>query len=519
MKRDVSTYNVNIISRFILISLIALTGIEAIFHPAFENIYGCFTFILAWILLSKLVLIQENINKCFLPFWALFGLGICFFFLPLAITLLEGKPLTFRFSCPYDTFNFQLLNLMMLIVAYRACYSLYNNNNFISRLWGKIGFFEPPTDNQIWAISILGVLSLLFQLVIMGTDEAAAENLGVMGHLIGVTKVYAIFPVLLLFPKLYGAKDNKKHAQRLAIIFYLIFISCLALATGKRTMIFSSFVTIIMCYVVPVFSENKKVFSQKTFIYVLLSLYLITGPVADLAAAMALGRDNKDTASSSQTFDNIIALYQDKETLHTMYQTFLSQTDNGGDNLSGWSEYYVDNIMLDRFCNLRVCDMTIDYAKSLGFNNPVMHEYMRKQVLYLLPTPLLNTLGIKTNKFEHQYTPGDLFSMESLNLRYYHGYRVAGDVGIGLYLWGYMYYIYAFFIYIVFFYYLSSITKETNVGLVILPLPVLADLFRYLLQFNNATGIVGVVSLILRTGWQAIILYCIIMFFVKKIVK
>ena len=194
-------------------------------------------------------------------------------------------------------------------------------------------------------------------------------------------------------------------------------------------------------------------------------------------------------------------------------------TDNGGDNLSGWSEYYVDNIMLDRFCNLRVCDMTIDYANNLGHDNPVMHDYMSNQVLFLLPTPILNALGVKLNKYELNFTPGDLLSMESLNIGHYHGYRVAGDVGIGLFLWGYKYFIWAFFIYFAFFYFLSTNIKSSHTGLLILPLPVLTDLFRYFLQFNNSIGIVGIVTTVLRTGWQAIVIYCVIMFVVKRIIK
>ena len=60
--------------------------------------------------------------------------------------------------------------------------------------------------------------------------------------------------------------------------------------------------------------------------------------------------------------------------------------------------------------------MTIAYAHKLGFDNPIMHEYMANQILFVLPTPILNALGIHINKFELQYTPGDLLSMESLNI-------------------------------------------------------------------------------------------------------
>lgn len=510
--------NVKIINKWILATLCILTFLEIFIFPEFENIYGCFTFIVAWGFLSVFVMNQQNVNKCFLPFIALLGLGICFFFLPLLITMIEGKPLTFRFQCPIQTFNYQLINLLMLILAYRICLNVYKSRNILSRLWSKLGYFTPPTDKQIWAMGIIGVLSQIFLLLIMGTDEARAENLGFFGHLLGVTKNFACFPVLLLFKNLYSISVKTRTNKQL-VILYLIILLVLGLATGKRTAIFSSLVTIVMCYVVPIFTENKRIFSHRTLLIGFIGIYLITGPIADLAAAMALGRDNSERTSSNETFQNIIDLYQDKERLNAMYKTFLMTTDNAGDNLSGWSEYYVDNIMMDRFCNLRVCDMTIDYANKLGFNNPTMHEYFYNQLLFIFPTPILNLLGIQVNKFKYQYTPGDLMSMESLNIGHYHGYRVAGDVGIGLYLWGNWYFLFALFVYFSLFYFLSSLIKLENYSYILFPLPVLTDLFRYFLLFNNSTGIVGVTTTLLRTGWQAIVVYCIILFIIKKIIK
>ena len=350
--------NVSNISKWILILLCVLSLFEMVFYPEIENIYGCGTFIIGWLFLHFFVMKYRNAKKCFLPFISLFGLGICFYFMPLLMTLVEEKPLTFRFQNPYLTFNYQLLNLVMLILAFRLCLRIYRPNNVLSKLWNKIGYFTPPSDKQIWVMGFIGIFSQVFLLTIMGTEDAEAENLGLFGHLLGVTKVFACFPILLLFKKLYSNNTFTKTEKR-PIIIYLIVLAALGLATGKRTMIFSSFVTIAMCYIVPLFSENKKLFSRKSVIYCFIAIYLVTGPVADLAAAMALGRDNSEQTGAAKTFDNIIDLYQDKEKLHYLYNAFLLRTDNGGDNLSGWSEYYVDNIMLDRFCNLRVCDMTI----------------------------------------------------------------------------------------------------------------------------------------------------------------
>ncbi len=518
--RHRQTDSIDALTRWVFGTLAVFTLLEAAFFPQMENLYGCFTFFVAWGFLYPCVLKLkgEVRNKCFFPYLALLGLGLTFFWLPLIATFVEGKPLTFRFAVPYKTFTLQLLNLMMLIAAYRCCLHLYRTNNPLQRLWKKMGYFTAPTDLQVWAMGVVGLVSLILLLTIQGTDEADAENLGFWGHLLGVTKSFISFPCLLLFKQLYSG--NAQSTSKRSVFIYLGIMAVLSVATGKRTPIFLPVATLAFCYILPIITQGKRLFSTRNTILALIGVFLITGPVADLAMAMALGRDNTGQTSASKTFDNIWKIYRDKESLHTLYQISISNTDNVGNNEYGWSEYYVDNIILDRFCNIRVCDATIDYAYKLGLDNPKMQNYMQKNILYLLPTPILRRLGIYVNKFESQYTPGDLMSTEGLGLKHqYHGYRVAGDVGIGLYLWGYAYFFYAFLIYIVFFYFLSTKAEVFQNGVIIFALPAMNEIFRTLLTFNNDTGMLGVISTLLRTGWQNIILYCIIFAIIRKIVK
>ena len=106
--------NINIIYRVVISTLIVLTILEIFVYPDMSNLFGCITFILGWILLYNIVL-RTNKIKCFLPYFSMLGLGLSFFWLPLIITFIEGKPLTFRFENPYLTFFNQFLNLIMLI--------------------------------------------------------------------------------------------------------------------------------------------------------------------------------------------------------------------------------------------------------------------------------------------------------------------------------------------------------------------------------------------------------------------
>ena len=85
----------------------------------------------------------------FIPFVAIFFYGLCFFVLPIAATLLEGKPVTFRFQVPYITFFNLMINATVIAFAFRVCHRIYHEG-WLTRLWQKLGYFKVPTNRQIW---------------------------------------------------------------------------------------------------------------------------------------------------------------------------------------------------------------------------------------------------------------------------------------------------------------------------------------------------------------------------------
>lgn len=242
----------------------------------------------------------------------------------------------------------------------------------------------------------------------------------------------------------------------------------------------------------------------KRTILVALVIYLITGPVVDLFAAMALNRQNLDSKSK---FSDIIKLYNDKEKLHDSYQYLSAFQGMNSTNNLGWSEYYVDNILLDRFCNLRVQDASIFYATKLGYNNPAMHDFAEDFIFFRTPTFLTNALGIKKVS---RTSPGDLFVEQYFHEPHHIGQKVAGDTGIGLYLMGYLYYPFALIVYFLTFLFLGTLTKCSNGNLVI-PILVLTSFSKYFMHFVNAIGIFSSISLLMRTGWESVFVYCIVL--------
>ena len=155
-----------------------------------------------------------------------------------------------------------------------------------------------------------------------------------------------------------------------------------------------------------------------------------------------------------------IDLYQDKEKRHYLYNAFLLRTDNGGDNLSGWSEYYVDNIFLDRFCNLRTIDGTLYNAQKAGFGCNEGQRYFENFWIKEIPSFVANALG-KKKDFQGTATDHMVVSNFGEGVYYYTGYKVGGETGIGLWMFGYSYYFIAFLIYIFVFYFLAAFSAST----------------------------------------------------------
>lgn len=507
------------VKKWIWILLFISITFELIFFPAWENFIGCLTFIYAWLLINRFVLKRKYlVSGLMLPVLSISGLVFMYFFLPLPMTLLEGKPLTFNFEVPYTTWINQILFITSVVIAFLMCKSLYRPYCWLNSLWGKMGYFKSPTDTQLWLFGILGVGALFVQLFIQGEDsEEAVQNMGFMVQFIGFMKSYSVFPIFLMMPVLYKFQsDIKLFSWNHKVVIYIVFLILIGIATTRRSIMFQPIVAIAFPYVLLLIMNNKILINTKRSLLIIIGVYLLTGPVSNIAMAMILNRQISYEQNASRTMESVLELYSDKEKMHYLFQSQLMEYDNKGKNEDGWSEYYVDNILLDRFCNVRVIDATIFHAQNIGLGNSMMmKEYFRDYFINLVPSFLLGSV-----KKNYDITsPGDVLSSESLRRSsLYTGYRVAGDTGVGLSLWGYAFYLINTFVVFVFLYFLASLVKvDAKTKKLIIPIPVLASLMSYFMFFGNSYGIFKYFRFVLRDGWEAILVYCIMFFIIRQV--
>lgn len=505
--------NINYISHIGWYILIIATIFELILFPSLENLCGCTVCLYGWLLFSQFVFNNQNFRTLFLPTVAVSGYLVMYFFLPLVMTLVEFKPITYNFEVPFITFFNQTLNATIIILAFLVCKSIYKPNNFLNRLWNNIGFFKSPSDIQIWIMSISSlVLFAVSQLTLHTIDNSdysfddmqkSAEGGGIMSIFASLS-IYFGMPICFFFRKWYGSKEKMNY--KIALVIYFIILLMIALISTRRSVLFKPIFSAAIFYALYLVLENKKIFTTARFFLYSMLFLLLTGPVADLAMAMALRRGDVKTIS------DVVSMLSNRDELHKQFN-IMRDFAGDSDNSYSWSENYVNNIFLDRFCNLRVQDATIFYAHNLGYDNQKMHEYVKDKILYKIPTPIVHALG---EKKINRTTPTDLMLDEYFHIKGYTriGNMVTGDTGAGLYWLGYLYYPVAFIIYVFAFYFLGSLTT-LRFGTLIIPIPILCTMQSYFMYFGNAYGIISSIEMLIRDGWMEILVYCAFFFIIR----
>lgn len=500
----------NWIFRLLMISCLC----EMLFFYSPANFYGCLTLLYGWTLISTVVFKRKYILEYPLPTIAVFSLGFCYYFLPIIITLLEGKPLTFNFQVPFLTFSNQILNVTVIVLAYRVAIKLYKPNCLINKIWNKIGYMSVLTEKQIWVIGFLGLIALLSIVAGQGQEREYQNTGNMIEIIIRSISIFSIAPVCLYFKHLYGDYTTTKTKKY--VKFYIIILVIIGIATTRRLLIFNSVFIILLIFTFLAIYNNKRLFSRKNIIICLILSYLFTGPFADMAMAMILNRQSVYSSSANDTFEDVWKLYNDKEKLVTTYKYFMETMDNGGDNEYGWSEYYVNNIFLDRFCNLRTIDGTLYNAQKAGFGCYEGSKYYESFWINELPSSITNALGL-TKDFQGTAVDHMVINNFSENRYNLFGFKVGGDTGIGLWMFGYSYYIIAFLTYIIVFYFLCSLVNLKNSQLLI-PLPILVSFRMYFLFFLNGNGIfTRMGNTFTRNNLNIILIYCIMIFIIKRI--
>jgi len=498
-----------------LLRVLLVVGVigELIFFPSVPNFFGCIMAIISYMVFSyffKVAYIR------LFPFAFLMYLSMFMYrFLPLIATLAEGKPITYGFERPYQTFISEIILFLVSSIAfYFACNpnKVSFQNNLIQKTLQKVDFYEitPPI---IWVMGLIGFLIKAYNL-----STGAAEYGDVAGKfLIGLE--YLMFaPICLLFPDLI----RLKYSDKKIVWIYSILVITLNVASNKRHLIITPVGTMGLLFLLHVILKNinvTKLISPFKIIVGAVLIFFAMNLLGNLSTAMLHTRDvmlynaeQRNNADKLKAFEKTIEILQNKSLMTRLKDKKNKKEYNPLTNYhQNWSEDYVDNFMLERYANMRITDETLYLAEKKGYASKQMLDFFKTSLIGLLPSPILSFFGIDFNKSLFEFSRGDLLSGRSLG-----GYRVTSHVGDGLATFGFWYFPLQAIVFFIVFKLLNSFVYYSRNGIKYAPLAIMS-IFSFLGMFRNANGITGNLSYILRGFLQDIVTYMIIYIIVKII--
>jgi hypothetical protein len=486
---------------------------EMIFFPSWANLAGCIMELIVWhifraFFLKKKIILEHPFS--FLAFLSMFLAR----YIPLPATLLEAKPITYGFEVPFETFFWETLMFIVASLAfYFAIRRSKRRNNLLQRTLYKLGFFETDATT-LWILGLIGLAVRLQQLSVAGEVEFGDVNNKFLAGLIYLQYT----PIIMLFPKLSGISFNKRRNTFVLLYTAVIFLASFA-TNSRQAMIYPIF-TITLLFFLHLLKNNISIFnflSPVKIIFIGIAVVFGLNFVSDISLAMLANRKIRKGVSAEVLFDKTVATLQNEAVMEQLRNTSLEKKSETISYSEGWDETYLNNFMLNRYGNLRVSDQTLYYVDKVGYSNEKMQESFVAKAIAILPSPLLAAFGIKIDKNDLIYSPGDMLYMTGGGTHaMLGGFRVTSLIADGLATFGYLCFPILFILLFLSFILLDSLVLYKNKE-IIFSIIGLINIFGFLGMFRNSISSLTPLIYILRGFWQQCFTLWIVVFLVHLI--
>ena len=144
-----------LLKKYLLIFLVLAVVAELLFFPTLPNFYGCVMAVVSYLVFSYFL--KADYVKQY-PFAFCMYLSMFMYrYLPILATIVEGKPITYGFERPYQTFLFEILLFLVSSLAFYVACPRHpkRKNNLIKKGLFELKFFD-ITPQILWGIGLIG---------------------------------------------------------------------------------------------------------------------------------------------------------------------------------------------------------------------------------------------------------------------------------------------------------------------------------------------------------------------------
>ncbi|MBS1608191.1 MAG: hypothetical protein JSS98_03245 [Bacteroidetes bacterium] len=508
---------------------IVLSGIlQCIFFPSLEMLFAVSIVLLSWFITINYLFRPVILFRFTLSAFLIIGFSLTQYFLPIVFTLLEGKPLTYNLSLPYEVFTHSILALIILIFShylYTRHFKWLNTNckKKIQNTLAQTKIYTTPLDKEIWAMGIIGLIAMF---VVYFYSKQSYENIseGIGNKILEGLMPFAYAPYFIPLKKLYGKKSFLSKSLTLNLVVFTLFIIIIGVAGNSRGLFMTGITTVGIGYFLGLLLGKfaYKIISHKHIFFFFIAFWIITGPLSDIGTAMVMVRSNRGSIPKREMISQTIETFKDKNAIYR-YRAQITKDRND------WDERYFDNIFLARFCNLKYNDASLELANRIGKIDPQMYRYTMDRFWAILPQPLLDQIPVFVDKKSvASVSFGDyLYYRAGADASVLGGFRTGQFAGTGMTSFGWWYLLIlgigvvpVFFLldlFVLTIYNYKNKSGSTIISLAGL-LPI-TSIFMFLSLSTPSESVINLYTYILR-GWpQSIILYLTLYFLVKILSK
>jgi hypothetical protein len=445
------------------------------------------------------------------------GLAMFHYVLPIPLTLIELKPVTYNMQVPIHTFTHHLLFVSILVLTHKIYTSLTRKkgHNFFRTILKKTSFYKSLSPKEIMLISCISLLSTFYIFFVFGQWQRDTSERTPILYLANFLSKYIWLPIILLFPDVYSSIGLKKSSKKLrtTILLYSTILFVITVASNNRSIMFSGILMVASIYLVGLFFNYYKIndlIKSKKIIFVIVAIVLFTGPLVNFGYAMVIVRKFRTNLEATELLKETVKVYQNKD----LISQFKDDKSNNKDThyaFVEWDETYIDNIIINRFVNLKISDNCLFYAKEMGYQNPEMIQLFKYQLIGTLPNLILKIFNIEA-ALKAKGTEGSigdmLYSVAIHNDSSVGSAVISAMPGVGMAIFGYWYFLITIPIFLIIFLMFDSfalVGKKVHFSIYFYVMIVVV--FNY---FNDRHVFISEIKFILRSFPEGIISYLLV---------
>ncbi len=403
---------------------------QIIIEPSVVNIYCSILCAVAGVATTIHCLRRKTVSRFPISSMAVMGFAVTTYALPLLAQTMSWRPLIYNLLVPREVFEatvaFQAVVLAAHIVYTNAPALQAPSRWLARRVLKPIWIFRIPRPVELWALGLLGIGATWVSRIMFG-DAVEFGNVG--GKFLQALVPFIVAPFFIPLRRYFFDRDIVDPPGTIPMLSgYFALVLVTALFFNARV-IFAVCIFTVLLSILMMAAMGRVRFSRRAKVMIAVGVLValpIAGVAQDLATAMQAGRLLRGQATPAEIAMETVRAFGDKARLEAMRRDEASMTMESG--FSGISEIYLESEFFQRLTYTKYTDLTMAASLRLSdFQQSQIRRDAYEGIISILPTPIINALGLSVDKANRGFSTGDVYANLAFN-EDLGGYRTGSSI-------------------------------------------------------------------------------------------